>query len=53
MVTKMNPTPGCYTGKMFFAIASKIIKTWFLTLQSDSFYVICNLPKWTQEKAWM
>ena len=47
MVTNFcTPPPGCYTGKMLFAIASKIIKNWFLTLQPDVFNIICNLPKW-------
>ena len=31
----LHPTPGCYTGKMLFANASKIIRNWFLTLESD------------------
>ena len=31
----LYPTPGCYTGKMLFAKASKIIRNWFLTLESD------------------
>ena len=44
MVTKFNtPTPGCYTGKMF-ANVSKIIASWFLTLQPDIFKIIFNLP---------
>ena len=50
MVTKFC-TPGCYTGKMLFANASKIIRNWFLTLQLDIFKIICNLPKWAQERA--
>ena len=31
-------TPGCYTGKMLFAVennASKIIRNWFFTIQPD------------------
>ena len=36
MVTKFC-TPGCYTGKMLFANASKIIRNWFLTLQPDNY----------------
>ena len=38
--------PGCYTGKMLFANASKTITNWFLTLQPDIFKIICNLPNW-------
>ena len=54
MVTNFcTPPPGCYTGKMLFAIASKTIKNWFLTLQPDVFNIIGNLPKCVQEKAWM
>ena len=37
--------PGCYTGKMMFANASKIIRSWFLTLQLDVFKIVCNLTK--------
>ena len=44
-------TSGCYMGKIFFANASKIIRNWFLTLQPDIFQIICNLPKWAQERA--
>ena len=35
-------TPGCYTGKMLFAVennASKIIRNWFFTIQPDIFYL--------------
>ena len=40
MVKKFcSPTPGCYTGKMLFANASKFIN-WFLTLQPDTFKII-------------
>ena len=54
MVTKFCALPpGCDTGKMSFANASKIITNWFLTLQPDIFKIICNLPKWVQERAWM
>ena len=54
MVTKFcTPPPGCYTREMLFANASKIITNWFLTLQPDIFKIICNLPKWAQERAWM
>ena len=49
----MYRTPGCYTGKMLFANVSKIMRNWFLTLQSDIFKVICSLPKCAQERAWM
>ena len=45
------PLPGCYTGKMLFANASKIITNWFLTLQPDIFEIICNLQKCAQEWA--
>ena len=31
----LHPTPGCYTGKILFANASKILRNWFLTLESD------------------
>ena len=33
----LHPTPGCHTGKMLFANASKIIRNWFLTLQPDNY----------------
>ena len=33
----LYPIPGCYTGKMLFADASKIIRNWFLTLQPDNY----------------
>ena len=39
MATKFS-TPGCYAGKMLFAVkneVSKIIRNWFLTLQPDIF----------------
>ena len=38
-VTKfcIEPAPGCYTRKMLFANASKIIKNWLLTLQPDNY----------------
>ena len=45
----LYPIPGCYTGKMLFANASKIIRNWFLTLQPDIFKIICNIPKWHQK----
>ena len=38
---------------MLFATASKIIGNWFLTFQPDIFKIICNLPNWAQERAWM
>ena len=44
-------TPGCYIGKMLFAVrnnASKIIRNWFFTLQPDIFTIIYNLPKWAK-----
>ena len=49
----LYPTPCCYIVKMLFAHASKIIRNWFLTFQPDIFQIICNLPKWAQERAWM
>ena len=51
MVTKICTPPQVATQKMVFANASKMIN-WFLTLQPDLFKIICNLPKWAQEKAW-
>ena len=54
MITKFGTEPpGCYSGKMLSAKASKIITIWFLTLQPDIFRIICNLPKWAQEKLWI
>ena len=48
------PPPGCYTGKMLFASRSKIIANWFLTLQLFlGTSIICNFPKWAQERACM
>ena len=40
----MSPTKGCYTGKMLFANASKIIRNWLLTLQPDNYlqFIICK-----------
>ena len=38
---------------MLFVNASKIKTNWFLTLEPDIFKIICNLPKWAQERAWM
>ena len=53
MVTKFcNPSLVCYTGKMFVNM-SKIRTNCFLTLQSDIFKIICDLPKWAQESEWM
>ena len=53
-VTKFCTLPsGCYTGKMLVAKASKTIRNWLSTLQPDIFKVICNLPKWAQERARM
>ena len=38
-VTKfcLYSTPRCYTRKMFFADASKLIRNWFVTLQPDNY----------------
>ena len=47
-----TPYPGCYTGEMLFANASKFITNWFLRLQLDIFKVICNLSRNVQERAW-
>ena len=44
MVTKFC-TPGCYTGKMLFANASKIIRNWFLTLQPDNYLQFTKVGK--------
>ena len=53
MVTKFcTPPPGFYTGKILFANASKIITNWFLTLRSDIFKIICNLPKLARDAIW-
>ena len=50
MVTKFcTPPPGCYTGKMLFANASKIKTNCFITLQPDIFKIISNLPNWAIE----
>ena len=38
----LYPNPGCYTEKMLFAKASKIIRNWFLTFQTDIFKIICS-----------
>ena len=54
MIAKFcTPPPGCYTGKMLFANASKITTNWFLTLQPDISKIICNLSKWAEERTWM
>ena len=42
-----------YLGKILFAHASKIIRNWFLTLQPDILYIICNLPKWEPDRVWI
>ena len=52
MVTKICTPPQVATQKMFFANASKMIRNWFLTFEPDLFKIICNLPKWAQEKIW-
>ena len=36
--------------RMLFAKTS-IIRNWFLALQPNAFKIICNLPKWVQERA--
>ena len=48
-----HPKGKCYTGKMLFANASKIIRNWFVTVQPNIFKIIFNLPKWAQERVWM
>ena len=48
----LYPTPGCYTGKLLFALVSRIINS-FLTEQPDILKIICNLSKWVQERACM
>ena len=54
MFTKFcTQPPGCYTGEILFANASKVMTNWFLTLQPNILKIICNLPKWAQERAWM
>ena len=55
MITKFcNPLPGYYTKKMWFANASKIKANWLLTLELVlTLKMICNLPKWAQERTWM
>ena len=53
MVAKFCTThPDCCTGKTLFANVSKIKTNWFLPLQRDISKIICNLPKWAQERAW-
>ena len=55
MVTKFcTPLPGYYTRKILFANESKIKANWFLTLELVlALKMICNLPKWAQERTWM
>ena len=49
----LYPNSARYAWKMLFANASKITRNWFLTLQPDIFLIICNLPKWAQEREWI